>query len=151
MNRSAPATPDEYIASLPDERREPVAAIRDEINRNLPKGFKEVMGYGINWVVPHELYPPGYHCDPKQPLGYMGLASQKNYISLYDMCLYGGAKQLEWFQKQWPKHTSRRLDMGKCCIRFKKMDDLPLDLIGQLAAKVTPQQWIEIYERSMKR
>lgn len=144
-------TPDEYVASLPEERRAPVSAIRSAINSNLPKGFKEIVGYGINWVVPHELYPAGYHCNPEHPLGYMGLASQKQYISLYDMCLYGGADHLEWFRQEWPQHTSRKLDMGKSCIRFKKFDDLPLELIGKLAAKATPEQWIEIYERAMKR
>jgi hypothetical protein len=105
----------------------------------------------INWVVPHEVYPAGYHCDPKLPLGYMGLASQKNYVSLYSMCLYGGAKELEWFQAEWPRHTSAKLDMGKSCIRFKKFDDLPLKLIGELAKKLTPQQWIGIYEKALKR
>ena len=110
------------------------------------------MTYGmIGWVVPHSLYPPGYHCDPKLPLGFMNLASQKNHISLYSMCLYGGGPQLEWFQKEWPKHSNKKLNMGKSCIRFAKPEDVPLDLIGQLASRVTPQQWIEIYEKAIKR
>ena len=109
------------------------------------------MAYGmINWVVPHKIYPPGYHCDPKLPLGLMGLASQKNYISFYHMGLYAGAC-LDWFEKEWPKNTGRKLDMGKCCVRFKKIDDIPVSLIGSLAGKMTPQQWIEIYENALKR
>ncbi|HEV7701002.1 MAG TPA: DUF1801 domain-containing protein [Pyrinomonadaceae bacterium] len=148
--QSTAKTPDEYVASLPDDRRTAMWAIRDAVNDNLPKGFEERMGYGmINWVVPHELYPPGYHCDPKLPLGYMGLASQKNYISLYSMCLYGDRKQLEWFQNEWPRHTSAKLDMGKSCIRLKKVDDLPLKLIGKLASQLTPQQWIAVYEDAL--
>lgn len=150
--QSTAKTVDEYIESLPEDRRKAISAIRDVINKNLPKGFKEAMGYGaMGWVVPHELYPAGYHCDPKQPLPFMGVASQKNNISLYSMCLYGDNKELDWFREQWPKHSSRKLDMGKSCIRFKKMDDIPLELIGQLAARVTPERWIEIYESSMKR
>ncbi len=145
-------TPDEYIAELPEDRKTAVSAIRKAVNDNLPKGFKECMSYGmIGWAVPHELYPPGYHCDPKQPIGIMGLASQKNYISLYSMCLYAGAKELEWFLAEWPKHSAKKLDMGKCCIRFKKAEDVPLKLIAELASKITPQQWIEIYEKELKR
>jgi len=149
--KSGATTPDQYVAGLPDERREIVAAMRKVINDNLPAGFKETSSYGIGWVVPHSLYPPGYHCDPRQPLGFMGLVSQKNYISLYSMCLYGANKHLEWFQKEWPKHSKKKLNMGKCCIRFAKPEDVPLDLIGKLAARVSPQQWIEIYEKALKR
>ena len=145
--KNAAKTPDEYIASLLDDRKTAVSAIREAVNSNLPKGFKECIGYGmIAWVVPHELYPPGYHCDPKLPLGYMNLASQKGHIALYSMSLYGSGDQLKWFQAEWPKHTKYKLDMGKSCIRFKKFDDLPLGLIGELAAKLSPQQWIDAYE-----
>ncbi len=150
--QSKAKTPDAYIASLPDDRRPVISDIRDTINKNLPKGFKECMTYGmIGWVIPHELYPPGYHCDPKLPLGFMSLASQKNYISLYAMSLYGGTKELEWFQNEWPKHSSKKLDMGKCCIRFKNPEDVPLPLIANLASRVTPQQWIETYEKARKK
>ncbi len=145
-------TPDEYIESLPEDRKAAVSAIRKVVNDNLPKGFKECMGYGaMGWVVPHELYPAGYHCDPKMPLSYMGVASQKNYISFYSMCLYGSDDQMDWFREEWPKYSKKKLDMGKSCIRFKKAEDIPLELIGKLASKLTPQQWIEIYEKSMKR
>ena len=150
--RSNAKTPDEYVTGLPDERKQIISDIRKTINKNLPKGFKEGMAYGmISWAVPHELYPPGYHCDPKLPLGYMGLASQKNYISLYSMSLYGGAKELDWFTKEWAKHSPKKLDMGKCCIRFKKPEDVPLKLIGELASRLTPQDWIKIYEKALRR
>lgn len=145
-------TPDEYIAELPEDRRSALAALRKVINENLPKGFKETMGYGhMGWVVPHETYPAGYHCEPKQPLPFMGIASQKNHIAVYAMCLYGNVDQLEWFRAEWPKHSKKKLNMGKSCIRFTKLEDIPLDLIGELASKVTPKQWINIYEKTMKR
>jgi hypothetical protein len=150
--QSTAKTPDEYIASLPGDRRQIVSDIRGAVNKNLPKGFKECMLSGmINWVVPHELYPAGYHCDPTQPLGLMGLASQKNYIALYSMSLYADGTLLDWFKTEWPKHSQKKLDMGKSCIRFKKPDDVPLKLIGELAAKLTPQDWIEIYEKALKK
>jgi uncharacterized protein DUF1801 len=150
--KAVPSTPDEYIAGLPEERREIIAAIRKSVNDNLPAGCKECLTYGmIGWVVPHSLYPPGYHCDPKLPLGFMSLASQKNHIALYSMCLYGGNKHLEWFQNEWPKHTSKKLNMGKSCIRFTTPQDVPLELIARLASRVTPQQWIGIYEKALKR
>ena len=150
--RSTATTPDEYIASLPEERQGPMSAIREVINQNIPAGFKEGMGYGMmGWSVPHDLYPPGYHCDPKQPLPFMGLASQKNNITLYSMCVYSDGSHLEWFKTEWPKHTSRRLDMGRSCIHFKKFDDIPLKLIGELVSRVTPAEWIQIYEKVIKR
>lgn len=145
-------TPDEYIAGLPEDRKLAISTLRKVINDKLPKGFKETMGYGhMGWVVPHETYPAGYHCDPKQPLPFMGIASQKNHIAVYAMCLYGNVDQLEWFRAEWPKHSKKKLNMGKSCIRFTKLEDIPLDLIGELASKVTPQQWIDIYEKAMKR
>ena len=147
--QSNATTPDDYIAGLPEDRRDAISALRKVINDNLPKGFEETMGYGhMGWVVPHKTYPPGYHCDPKQPLAFMGIASQKNFIALYSMCIYSLPGQLEWFRTEWPKHTSRKLDMGKSCIRFKKIDDIPLKLIGELASQVSPREWVEIYENS---
>ena len=145
-------TPEEYIAGLPEDRKLAISTLRKVINDKLPKGFKETMGYGhMGWVVPHETYPAGYHCDPKQPLPFMGIASQKNHIAVYAMCLYGNVDQLEWFRAEWPKHSKKKLNMGKSCIRFTKLEDIPLDLIGELASKVTPKQWIDIYEKAMKR
>ena len=141
----------EYITSLPDDRKEPVAKLRNTINKNLPKGFEETISSGmINWVVPHKTYPAGYHCDPKQPLPFLSLASQKNNISLHHMGLYGNPELLKWFQDEWAKVSKRKLDMGKSCIRFKKPDEIPFDLIGQLAAKVTPADWIARYESVIK-
>lgn len=145
-------TPDEYIDGLPEDRKLAISALRKVIKDNLPKGFKETIGYGhLGWVVPHEMYPPGYHCDSKQPLPFLGIASQKNFIALYSMAIYSLPEQLEWFRTEWPKHTSRKLDMGKSCIRFKKLDDIPLKLIGELAPQITPREWVEIYERSNPR
>ena len=123
--------------------------LRAAIKKNLPKGFQEIMGYGMpGWVVPHKLYPPGYHCDPKTPLPFMGFASQKNYIAVHHMGLYSSTPLLDWFRAEWPKHSSKKLDMGKSCIRFRKPEDVPVALIGELASKMTPAEWIEIYEGS---
>ena len=145
-------SPKEYIETLPEERKEAFAKLRKVILENLPKGFSEVMSYGmIGYTVPHSLYPPGYHCDPKQQLPFMCIASQKNFISLYHMGVYGNKKLLEWFEKEYPKYSKTKLDMGKSCIRFKKMDQIPYKLIGELSAKITPQEWISIYEKQIKR
>ena len=150
--QSTAKTPDEYIASLPPGRKEAVSKLREVILKNLPAGFEETMGYGmLGYVVPHSIYPKGYHCDPKVPLPYMNLGSQKNFIALHAMCVYGNSTLHEWFAKEYPKHSKSKLDMGKACIRFKKMDDIPYDLIGQLASKLTVQQWIEICESVVNR
>ena len=148
---SKAATPDEYIESLPEDRKTAMSALRKEIKKNLPKGFSEGMGYGmLGWAVPHSLYPAGYHCDPKQPLPFIGLASQKNFIAVYHMGVYADKKLYDWFTKEYAKQATGKLDMGKSCIRFKKMDQIPFKLIGELASKVTPQQWIEVYETNYK-
>jgi uncharacterized protein YdhG (YjbR/CyaY superfamily) len=148
---SKAATVDEYIESLPEDRKAAMSALRKEIKKNLPKGFSESMGYGMmGWAVPHSLYPAGYHCDPKQPLPFMGLASQKNFVAVYHMGVYADKKLYDWFTKEYAKQAKGKLDMGKSCIRFKKMDQIPFKLIGELASKVTPQQWIETYETSFK-
>lgn len=145
-------TPDEYVASLPPDRKEAISRLREAILRNLPEGFEETIGYGmLGYVVPHSVYPQGYHCDPKVPLPYMNLGSQKNFIALHAMCVYGNSKLHEWFAAEYPKHCKTKLDMGKACIRFKKMDDIPYDLVGELASKLTVQQWIEICEQVVRR
>ncbi|MFZ1701704.1 MAG: DUF1801 domain-containing protein [Pyrinomonadaceae bacterium] len=145
--RSNAETPKEYIDSLPEDRKPVMSAIRKTINKNLPKGFKEAMSYGmLGWVVPHSLYSAGYHCDPKLPLPFINLASQKNHIAVYHMGLYGPL--LEWLRSEWPKHSTRKLDMGKCCLRFKKIDDIPVGLIGDLCTKMNPHEWIELYEKA---
>jgi len=146
--RSEAKTTDEYIASLPDDRKEAMTKLRKVIKKNLPKGFVEEMGYGMTgWVVPHKLYPGGYHCTPELPLPFIGMASQKNFIALYHMGIYSDKKLLKWFETAWKKATTRKLDMGKSCIRFKKPDDIPFELIGELASKITPHEWIDIYSK----
>jgi hypothetical protein len=148
--QSKATTPEQYIDELPEDRKDIIRKIRKVILKNLPLGFKEGIGYGmIGYVVPHSLYPPGYHVDPSKPLMMISLASQKNHIALYHMGLYGGA-HLDWFKNEWPKHTNKKLDMGKACIRFKKPEDVPLDLIGELCTRMTPQQWIDCYESFLK-
>jgi uncharacterized protein YdhG (YjbR/CyaY superfamily) len=149
---STAKTPQEYIDELPPERKEAVSKIREVILANLPEGYAEVIAYGmLGYVVPHSLYPKGYHCNPKLPLGFMNLGSQKNFIALHHMGVYGDKNLLDWFVGEYPKHCKTKLDMGKGCIRFKKMDDIPYQLIGELAAKITPQQWIEICERVFRK
>lgn len=150
--RSEAETPQEYIESLPDDRKEAMMQLRNVIVKNIPKGFKESMGYGMmGYVVPHSKYPDGYHCDPKQPLPFMGIASQKNFIAVYHMGIYADPKLLKWFTDEYPKHSKTRLDMGKSCIRFKKPDQIPFKLIGELASKMTPDDWIKRYESVLKK
>lgn len=145
-------TPEEYLKSLPDDRKAVMAELRKAILKNLPKGFKEGMGYGmLGWSVPHSIYPNGYHCDPKLPLPFMGIASQKNFIAVYHMGVYADPKLYKWFIEEYPKHSKYKLDMGKSCIRFKKMDDIPYKLIGELSAKMTVQDWIDCYEKGLKK
>ncbi|WP_372944897.1 DUF1801 domain-containing protein [Muriicola sp.] len=145
-------TPDEYISQLPEERKEPMSALRGVIRSHLPKGFEETMSYGmIGYVVPHSMYPDGYHCSPELPLPFMNIASQKNFIALYHMGVYANKELLNWFTGEYPKYSSRKLDMGKSCIRFKKMDDIPLKLIGELCAKMSVQDWIDLYEKNIKK
>lgn len=146
--QSKAKTVDEYIQSLPDDRKQIISDMRKVILKNLPKGFEETMQYGmISYVVPHKIYPSGYHCNPKDALPFIGLASQKNHIALYHMAVYQGALH-DWFLGAWKKATDKKIDMGKSCIRFKKAGDVPLNLIGELSAKVTPEEWIDIYEKT---
>ncbi|AXT57626.1 DUF1801 domain-containing protein [Aquimarina sp. MMG015] len=145
-------TPDEYIEAIPEERKEVMQNLRKVILDNLPEGFSEVMNYGlIGYVIPHETYPNGYHCDPKLPLPFMNIASQKNFIALYHMGIYADKELMDWFVGEYPKYVKTKLDMGKSCIRFKKIDQIPLQLIGELATKMTPEKWIEIYETNIKK
>jgi hypothetical protein len=142
--QSKASSPKEYIDSLPGDRKQAMSELRNVILKNLPKGFQEVMSYGmLGFVVPHSLFPSGYHCDPTQPLPFMCIASQKNFVALYHMGIYGDPKLLNWFTTEYGKHSKSKLDMGKSCIRFKKMDEIPLKLIGELSGKITPEQWIE--------
>ncbi|MDD9947435.1 MAG: DUF1801 domain-containing protein [Myxococcales bacterium] len=144
--RSDANTPAEYIAELPKERQAVVKKLRQVLRKNLPKGFKETMGHGmLAYVVPHQLFPAGYHCDPKEPLPFINLASQKQYVSLYHMGLYDGPL-LAWLKREWPRHSAAKLDVGKCCLRLKRLEDIPYELIGELATKMTPDEWIATYE-----
>ncbi|WP_340073977.1 DUF1801 domain-containing protein [Leptobacterium sp. I13] len=145
-------TPDEYISKLSEDRKNAIEKLRQVIINNLPKGFSETLNYGmLGYVVPHDIYPNGYHCDPKQPLPFMNIASQKNFIAVYHMGIYSDPKLMDWFVKAYPKHCTTKLDMGKSCIRFKKIDQIPYELIGQLAGKITPEEWIATYEKHIKR
>ena len=141
-------TVSEYLAGLPDDRREAIQAVRAVILKNLSKGYEEGMLYGaIAYFVPHSVYPPGYHCDPKLPLPFAGLASQKNYISMSLMCVYGDPEHEKWFRAAWAK-TGKKLDMGKSCVRFKKIENVPLSVIGEAIKRVPAKKFIEYYEKT---
>jgi len=149
---SKAATPEQYIKELPPDRKEPIAQLRNIVLKNLPKGFKEQMSYGmIGYVVPHELYPGGYHCDPKLPLPFVNIASQKNFIALYHMGIYAMPEILKWFTAEYTKQGLAKLDMGKGCIRFKKPEHIPYKLIGELIKKISMKDWIKTYEKNIKR
>lgn len=145
-------TPQEYVDKLPQERKEAVSRLRTVILENLPEGFEETISYGmIGYVVPHSIYPDGYHCSPELPLPFINVASQKNYVALYHSGIYANEDLSNWFVSEYPNHVKTKLDMGKSCIRFKKMDQIPYELIGELVQKMTVRQWIEIYEKAIKR
>ena len=146
------STPSEYINAVDEDRREMFSKLRETILDNIPADFQEQMCYGmIGYVVPHSIYPPGYHVDPKLPLGFVSIAAQKNFIALYHMGIYAMPNLLDWFVTEYPKHCKGKLDMGKSCIRFKKAGDIPYALIGQLMQKVSVDDWVEVYERYAKR
>ena len=145
-------SPEAYIAQLPDDRKGALQALRKVLQENLPEGFAETISYGmIGYVVPHALYSAGYHCSPQLPLPFISIASQKNFIALYHMGVYANPELLEWFVQEYPKHCRTRLDMGKSCIRFKNVSDIPYKLIGELAAKMTVQDWVTRYENQLKK
>ena len=145
-------TPEEYVEQLPEDRKQAVQKIRAVIKKNLPKGFEEGINYKmLGFYVPHSKFPEGYHCDPKLPLPFINLASQKNSVNLYHMGIYAKKELLDWFIKEYTKYCKYKLDMGKSCIRFKKMDDIPFDLIGELASKMTVNEWINTYESAIKK
>lgn len=145
-------TPDEYISKLPEDRKKAVSKLRETIKNNLPEGFQECISYKmIGYVVPHSLYPDGYHCDPKLPLPFVNIASQKNFVALYHSGVYADEKLHDWFVGEYPKHVKTKLDMGKSCIRFKNIDDIPYDLIADLCGKMTPKDWIDLYEKNIKK
>ena len=150
--QSKAITVDAYIAELPADRQEAISKLRKEIKKNLPKGFEEGMGYGmIGYVVPHSIYPNGYHCNPKLPLPFINIASQKNFIAVYHMGVYANPVLLKWFTAAHDKATSKKADMGKSCMRYKKPEDIPYTLFGELASKITPAEWIALYEKTFKK
>ena len=136
-----------YVESIPKERKAAFDKLRSAIKGNLPKGFTEVMNYGmLSYVVPHRLYPKGYHCKPELPLPFISIASQKNFIAVYHMGIYADTQLLQWFQDKYKKASSAKLDMGKSCIRFKNLDEIPFKLIGELSKKMSVKKWIDVYE-----
>jgi len=144
-------TIEEYFEKIPEERKSVLTKLWETIRENIPEGFTEELGYGMpGFVVPHSIYPDGYHCDPKQALPFINVASQKNFIGFYHMGLYSNPDLMKWFTDNYPKHSTAKLDMGKSCIRFKKMDQIPYDLLGQLVSKVTVKEWIRFYESAIK-
>ena len=150
--QSKATTPEQYLSELPEDRRIVMEKLRSVASKKLPKGFNEVMSYGmLGYVVPHEIYPNGYHCTPELPLPFFNIASQKNSINIYHMALYGDRQLYDWFVTEYPKHCKSKLDMGKSCVRFKKLDDIPFDLIGELLSRVTVEDWIKMYEKMLKR
>ena len=149
---SSATTVEEYIIALPEERKIPMQNIRNVILANLPEGFEEGMSYGmIGYYVPHSIYPNGYHCNPKLPLPFITFASQKNSINFYHMALYMNKKLYDWFVAEYPKYSKQKLDIGTSCVRFKKFEEIPIELLGELVKKVTVADWIAQYESVLKK
>jgi uncharacterized protein YdhG (YjbR/CyaY superfamily) len=144
-------SPEQYLEQIPDDRKPAMNRLRETILANIPEGFKEEMSYGmIGFVVPISLYPAGYHCDPKLPLPFINIASQKNFIAFYHMGIYAEKPLHDWFTTEFPKHSKLKLDMGKSCIRFKNPEQIPYELLGQLVQKITVNDWIKLYESNLK-
>ncbi len=143
---------EEYMELIPEDRRPAMKKLWETIGERIPDGFDPCINYSMpSYVVPHSLYEPGYHCDPKLPLPFLSIASQKNFIALYHMGIYANPDLLVWFTDEYPKHSKRKLDMGKSCIRFKKVDQIPFELIGDLVSRMTVEDWVGIYEDQLKR
>ena len=141
----------DYLESLPAERKQAMTQLRKTMVEKLPAGFIEIISYGmISYAVPHSIYPAGYHCDPKQPLPFLSIASQKNFIAVYHMGLYADPEMLKWFLAEYEKEAGGKPDMGKSCIRFKKPEKIPFALIGELVSRMSVQQWIALYEQNLK-
>ena len=141
----------EYLNNIPEERKPAMNKLRGIVKDNIPDGFEECLNYGMpSYVVPHSIYPDGYHCNTKLPLPFVSIANQKNFIALYHMGIYANPELMAWFVEEYPKHCKYKLDMGKSCVRFKKIDHIPYDLIEQLIKKMTTDDWITIYEKNVK-
>lgn len=150
--QSKATTVKEYIAELPEDRQKAIIQLQKVIKKNLPKGFEEVMSYGmIGYVVPHKLYPSGYHCNPKLPLPFINMASQKNSINIYYMGLYANPKLYKWFTEAHAKASTKKIDIGKSCTRYKNATDIPFELIGELVSKISVKEWIELYESAFRK
>ena len=143
-------TVNDILINLPEERAEPFNKLHDVIVKNLPEGFEAAISYGgLGYVIPHTLYPNGYHCKPGEPLPFAGIALQKDSINFYHMGIYSDPKLLEWFVAEYPKNSKQKLDMGKSCIRFKKLNEIPYNLIAELMKKISAEEWIEMYEKNL--
>ena len=142
----------QYFENIPEDRKEPMKKLWKVIQDNVPPKFEAVLSYGMpGYVVPHSVYPGGYHCDTKLPLPFISIASQKNFVAFYHMGIYSDPKLLKWFQDEYPKHVKTKLYMGKSCIRFKKVESIPYELLGELMTKMTADDWVEKYEKALKR
>lgn len=142
---------EDYIREIPEDRKQAIEKLRLVIKNNLPKGFEETIAYGmIGYVVPHSIYPSGYHVNPKEPLPFISIASQKNFIAIYHMGIYIYPDVLAWFQEEYPKYVKTKLDMGKSCIRFKNVNNIPYDLIGELCGKIALADYVDKYEKGLK-
>ena len=145
-------TVEAILSNVPPERAEAFNTLHQTILKNLPEGFEVAISYGmLGYVVPHRIYPAGYHCKPAEPLPFASIASQKNSINFYHMGIYSNPELLDWFVAEYPKHCKQKLDMGKSCIRFKKLEEIPYELIGELMTKMSVQQWIDLYESQLKK
>lgn len=145
-------SPAEYLENVDEDRKLAFKKLYDTINAHIPKGFEAQISYGmIGWVVPKSIYPDGYHCSPELPLPFLSSAAQKNFFAVYHMGIYADETLLNWFVEEYPKHCKRKLDMGKSCIRFKKVEEIPFELIGELCKKVSVEQWIALYEKNFKK
>lgn len=143
---------EEYLEQVAEDKKATFVSLRNIIKKNIPKGFEERMSYGmLGYVVPHDIFPSGYHCDPKLPLPFVNLAAQKNFIAIYHMGIYASPELMEWFTSEHAKRSTKKLDMGKSCIRYKKPEDIPVDLIGELMAKMSVQDWISVYTTMLNR
>lgn len=138
---------EEYLSELPEDRKYAIETLRKTLKENLPSGIEETFTYGmISYVIPHSIYPAGYHVNSNEPIPFISIASQKNYIALYHMGIYAFPEILKWFQEEYPKHVTTKLDMGKSCIRIKKVENIPYNLIAELCTKITVEDYINKYE-----
>ncbi|GAB4384285.1 MAG: hypothetical protein Kow0022_06380 [Phycisphaerales bacterium] len=149
--QSRATTVEEYLEGLCEDRRRAISAVRDVIRANLGRGYEEGMQYGmIGYFVPHRVYPPGYHCDPRQPLPFVGLASQRNHMAIYLFCIYASEEDRQWFIEAWTA-SGRKLDMGKGCVRFRRLEDVPLEVVGEAIRRVPVERLVAVYEENLRR